>query len=75
VHLLDGDIEALKAAVIACIGPTTQKAASNVGLPVAVVPAESTVEALVAALAAFRPNTDNERADLQTAGVGEMAER
>ncbi len=39
--------------VVACIGPVTAEAARNHDLPVQVVPAEHTVEALVDALAAY----------------------
>jgi hydroxymethylbilane synthase len=76
VQLLDGDIEGLRSAVIACIGPTTADAARDEGLAVAVLPPDSTVKALVEALADYRQNdAQDERADVQTADVREMAER
>jgi uroporphyrinogen III methyltransferase/synthase len=75
-RLLDGDFNALRTTTVACIGPTTAAAATDVGLTVSVVPGESTVEALVAALAENRQDDANEeRAVEQAAGVREMAER
>jgi uroporphyrinogen-III synthase len=75
-QMLDGEIGALRSAVIACIGPTTAAAARDAGLTVAVLPPDSTVKALVTALADYRQNeAQEERADVQTAGVREMAER
>ncbi|MYI82708.1 MAG: uroporphyrinogen-III synthase, partial [Chloroflexi bacterium] len=48
--LLGGDLEALRGAVIACIGPQTAEAASEAGLPPQVVADHASVDALVAAL-------------------------
>ena len=50
VTLLDGDIDALRGAVVACIGPQTAKAAVEAGLPPQVVADEPSVDALVGAL-------------------------
>jgi hydroxymethylbilane synthase len=76
VQMLGGDVDALQAAVIACIGPTTAAAAQRAGLTVAVLPPDSTVKELVTVLADYRGNeAQEERADVQPAGVREMAER
>ncbi|MYD64738.1 MAG: uroporphyrinogen-III C-methyltransferase [Chloroflexi bacterium] len=48
--LLDADLEPLRAAVVACIGPQTAEAATEAGLPPHVVAEEPSVDALVAAL-------------------------
>ena len=48
--LLGGDLEALRDAVIACIGPQTAEAAREAGLPPQVVADHASVDALVAAL-------------------------
>ncbi|MCY4616061.1 MAG: uroporphyrinogen-III synthase, partial [Chloroflexi bacterium] len=48
--LLDGDIEALSGAVVACIGPQTAEAAIEAGLPPHVVADEPSVDGLVGAL-------------------------
>ena len=48
--LLDGDLEALRGAVVACIGPATAEAAREVGLPPDVVAEEASVDGLVGAL-------------------------
>ena len=48
--LLDADLAALGGAVVACIGPQTAEAATEVGLPPHVVAEEPSVDALVAAL-------------------------
>ena len=48
--LLGGDLEALRHAVVACIGPQTAEAAAEVGLPPQVVSEHASVDALVAAL-------------------------
>jgi hydroxymethylbilane synthase len=42
--------EAARAAVIACIGPSTRETARELGLPVTITPAEHTTQALVTAL-------------------------
>ena len=48
--LLGGDLEALRHAVVACIGPQTAEAAREAGLPPQVVAEHASVDALVAAL-------------------------
>ncbi len=48
--LLDGDVECLREAMIACIGPITADTARELGLKVDVVASEHTVPGLVAAL-------------------------
>lgn len=48
--LLDGDVECLRNAVIACIGPVTARTAEELGLRVDVVASEHTVPGLVRAL-------------------------
>ena len=48
--LLDGDLDALRGAVVACIGPQTAAAALEAGLPPHVVAGEPSVDALVGAL-------------------------
>ena len=48
--LLDGDLEPLRGAVVACIGPQTAEAAVEAGLPPQVVAEEPSVDALVGAL-------------------------
>ena len=48
--LLDGDLDALRDAIVACIGPRTAAAASAAGLPPHVVASEPSVDALVAGL-------------------------
>jgi len=50
VALLGEDFEALKGAVVACIGPVTAATAREHGLTVAIEPATHTVPALVEAL-------------------------
>jgi uroporphyrinogen-III synthase len=50
VTLLDGDIEPLRRAVVACIGPQTAATAEEAGLTPHVVAEEHTVPGLVAAL-------------------------
>ena len=48
--LLGGDVDALRGAVVACIGPQTAEAAMEAGLPPQVVSEEPSVDALVGAL-------------------------
>ena len=48
--LLDGDLDAVRGAVVACIGPQTAAAASEAGLPPHVVAEEPSVDGLVGAL-------------------------
>lgn len=48
--LLDGDVECLREAMVACIGPITADTARELGLRVDVVASEHTVPGLVAAL-------------------------
>ncbi|MXZ45741.1 MAG: uroporphyrinogen-III C-methyltransferase [Chloroflexi bacterium] len=48
--LLDADLDSLRGAVVACIGPQTAEAATEAGLPPHVVAEEPSVDALVAAL-------------------------
>jgi uroporphyrinogen III methyltransferase/synthase len=50
VQMLGGDISPLKGALIACIGPATAKTAEELGLQVAVVAREHTVEGMLEAL-------------------------
>jgi uroporphyrinogen-III synthase len=52
LHLLDGKLDALSRATIACIGPITAATARELGLTVDIVPAEHTVAGLVDALEA-----------------------
>ncbi|MDP2950711.1 MAG: uroporphyrinogen-III synthase, partial [Chloroflexota bacterium] len=49
-QMLGGDVECLRKAVVACIGPVTAKTAEELGLRVDVVAEEHTVPGLVAAL-------------------------
>ena len=53
VALLNGRVDALSRAVIACIGPVTAATAGEVGLKVDIVPSEHTVAGLVDSLEAF----------------------
>jgi uroporphyrinogen III methyltransferase/synthase len=48
--LLDGDLEPLRRAVVACIGPQTAETAEELGMPPEVVAEEHTVPGLVEAL-------------------------
>ena len=48
--LLGGDVDALRGAVVACIGPQTAEAAMEAGLPPQVVSEQPSVDALVGAL-------------------------
>ena len=50
VNLLQGDVEALRGAVIACIGPLTAATASRLGLKVDLVAQEHTIPGLVSAM-------------------------
>ena len=50
VRLLDGDIDRLSGALVACIGPVTAATAEEVGLDVDLVAQEHTVQGLVDAL-------------------------
>ena len=52
VSALDGDLDGLKGAAIACIGPITAAAARDAGLTVDVEASEYTIEGLVEAVAA-----------------------
>ena len=52
VRLLDGNLEALSRAVVACIGPITAATAGDMGLKVDIVATEHTVPGLVDALEA-----------------------
>ena len=51
--LLDGDLKALRSAVVACIGPVTAETAQELGLQVDVVAQEYTVPGLVEALRTY----------------------
>ena len=53
VTLLDGDIEPLRRAVVACIGPQTAAAVEEVGLVPQVVAEERTVPGLIEALVGY----------------------
>ena len=48
--LLDGELEPLRRAIVACIGPATAEAALEAGLPPDVLADEQSVDGLVAAL-------------------------
>jgi uroporphyrinogen III methyltransferase/synthase len=50
VALLDGELDGLRDAVVACIGPATAQAAQEAGLIPNVVAEEASVDGLVAAL-------------------------
>ena len=52
VRLLDGNLDALSGAVIACIGPITAATARELGLSVDIVASEHTITGLVEALEA-----------------------
>ena len=63
VTLLDGDLAALRGAVIACIGPQTAAAAEAAGLPPQVVAEEHTVAGLVDAIVSFMTAAGSEEDD------------
>ena len=76
--LLDGDLEALRGAVVACIGPATAEAAREAGLPPDVVAEEASVDGLVVALredtrgsssSRRRPASDDRRSPLRGAAA------
>jgi uroporphyrinogen-III synthase len=53
VAVLDGDVDAINKARVACIGPATASAAEKAGIRVDVMAEEHTIPGLVAAIEAY----------------------